>query len=155
MQSSYQASYKGGAQNPTAGTFAQQPTIDWGMGSSGSQPNVQFGGGSIFGNSSGGLVKDSGEFNASASSVREYAYEEDKNMRFRPQMEDTYCIVDKAGGDTSCGVFCIFDGHGGKQVSDHCAERFPTELRKEIQKGPADLHKPLTDIFAKVSPKDP
>jgi serine/threonine protein phosphatase PrpC len=96
------------------------------------------------------LCVDSGEHNLNSSSVREYAYEEDKNMRFRPQMEDTYCIMDKVAGDQTCGMFAIFDGHGGKQVSDHCAERFPTEFRKEMQKNPSDLHKPLTDIFAKV-----
>lgn len=35
-------------------------------------------------------------------------------------------------------------------MSDHCAERFPVEFRKELQKGPSDLCKPLTDIFAKI-----
>jgi len=61
-----------------------------------------------------------------------------------------YCIVDSAGGDSNCGIFAIFDGHGGKQVSEYCAERFPAEMRKEIQKGHVDLCKPITDIFAKV-----
>lgn len=65
-------------------------------------------------------------------------------------MEDTYSIVDKMGGDQTCGLFAIFDGHGGKQVSDHCAERVPVELRKELQKNPTDLCKTLTDVFAKV-----
>lgn len=102
--------------------------------------------------------------NPSASSVKEYAYDEDRNTRFRPQMEDSkksfffthdylclaYCIVDSAGGDSNCGIFAIFDGHGGKQVSEYCAERFPAEMRKEIQKGHVDLCKPITDIFAKV-----
>ena len=32
---------------------------------------------------------DSGQHNTNCSSVKEYAYEEDKNMRFRPQMEDS------------------------------------------------------------------
>ena len=32
---------------------------------------------------------EAGEHNPQASSVREYAYEEDKNQRFRPQMEDS------------------------------------------------------------------
>jgi serine/threonine protein phosphatase PrpC len=62
-----------------------------------------------------------------------------------------HCIVDKIGGDPNCGLFAIFDGHGGKQVSEYCAERFPIEVRKELQKSPADLCKPLTDVFAKVS----
>jgi len=60
------------------------------------------------------------------------------------------CIVDKIGGDATCGLFAIFDGHGGKQVSEYCAERFPVELKKELAKAPLDLCKPLTDIFAKV-----
>lgn len=93
---------------------------------------------------------DATEYNQNASSVREYCYAEDKNQRFRPQMEDTNCIVDKVAGDNTCGLFCIFDGHGGKQVSEYCAERFPTEIRKELQKQPADLCKTLTDVFAKI-----
>lgn len=59
-------------------------------------------------------VSETGEHNINASSVREYAYEEDRNLRFRPQMEDMHCIVDKIGGDPNCGLFAIFDGHGGK-----------------------------------------
>lgn len=90
------------------------------------------------------------EFNSNPSSVHSYAYAEDRNMRFRPHMEDTHCIVDKMGGDNSCGLFAVFDGHGGKQVSDHCADRFPIELRKELQKNPQDLCKPIIDIFSKI-----
>jgi hypothetical protein len=29
-------------------------------------------------------------------------------------MEDTFCHQDKVGGDQTCGLFGIFDGHGGK-----------------------------------------
>ena len=29
-------------------------------------------------------------------------------------------------------LFGVFDGHGGLTVSEHCAELFPIELRKEI-----------------------
>jgi hypothetical protein len=31
-----------------------------------------------------------------------------------------YSIKDKLGGDNNCGLFAVFDGHGGKQVADHC-----------------------------------
>jgi hypothetical protein len=34
-------------------------------------------------------VQDTGEHEPSASSVKEYAYQEDKNFRFRPAMEDS------------------------------------------------------------------
>lgn len=57
---------------------------------------------------------------------------EDKNLKYRPYMEDTHFVVDKLAGDPSCGAFGVFDGHGGKQVADHCAERFPDELKKAL-----------------------
>ena len=50
------------------------------------------------------------------------------------------CIVDKiVPTDPSSGLFAIFDGHGGRQVSDYCAEKFPLDIRKELMKNPADL----------------
>jgi len=61
-----------------------------------------------------------------------------------------HCIVDKLGGDSTCGMFCLFDGHGGRQVSEYCAERFPVEFKKEMAKSPADLNKTILDIFAKI-----
>lgn len=50
---------------------------------------------------------DVGFLVSNAQSVTEYAYSEDKNRSFRPEMEDTYCHVDKLAGDPSCGLFCI------------------------------------------------
>jgi len=47
-------------------------------------------------------------------------------------------------------MFAVFDGHGGRQVSDHCAERFPPEMRKEMMKSPTDLCQSLTSVFAKI-----
>lgn len=31
-----------------------------------------------------------------------------------------YCVKDKLANDPNCGLFAVFDGHGGKQVADHC-----------------------------------
>jgi serine/threonine protein phosphatase PrpC len=54
--------------------------------------------------------------------------------------------------DISTGLFSLFDGHGGKQVADHCAERIPDELRKEIMKSPSqDLSKCIEQVFIRVS----
>ncbi len=70
MQSSYQYHFGGGG--PVFGG------IDWGSGgSSGSGFSV------------GGLVQEVGVYEKNASSVKEYAYTEDKNFRFRPSMEDS------------------------------------------------------------------
>jgi hypothetical protein len=35
------------------------------------------------------LIQDVGVYEKNASSVKEYAYTEDKNFRFRPSMEDS------------------------------------------------------------------
>ena len=29
-------------------------------------------------------------------------------------MEDVYVIKDRLGNDSNCGLFAIFDGHGGR-----------------------------------------
>ena len=52
--------------------------------------------------------------------------------------------------DPNCGIFSVFDGHGGRQVSDHCAERMGDELRKEISKSTGDLSLALETVFAKI-----
>lgn len=66
-------------------------------------------------------------------------------------MEDTNCLEDNFGGDGTCGVFGIFDGHGGKTVSEYIAERLPEELRKQMMfTKPTDLTQTIEDVFLKV-----
>jgi len=53
-----------------------------------------FGGGNLWGADqggagTGGLVSEVGVYENPASSVKEYAYTEDRNSRFRPSMEDS------------------------------------------------------------------
>jgi hypothetical protein len=58
---------------------------------------------------------------------------------------------DRLNGDANCGIFGVFDGHGGRQVADHCAERVPEEMRKEIAKTAGDLSYGLEQVFLRVS----
>lgn len=37
------------------------------------------------------------------------------------------------GEDTSCTMFAIFDGHGGKVVADHAAQLMPEIIKKELR----------------------
>ena len=61
-----------------------------------------------------------------------------------------YCIRDRVGNDPNCGLFAVFDGHGGKQVADHLKERMPEELKREISKTPGDLCHIIESTFLKV-----
>lgn len=54
-------------------------------------------------------------------------------------------------GDPNCGIFAVFDGHGGRQVADHLKERMADELKKEIGKTPGDLCHTIEQIFLRVS----
>ena len=65
-------------------------------------------------------------------------------------MEDTCAIKDGIGGDPNAGLFAVFDGHGGKQVSEHCADRIPEEMRKELAKNPGDLCRSIENVFLKI-----
>jgi serine/threonine protein phosphatase PrpC len=47
-------------------------------------------------------------------------------------------------------VFAVFDGHGGRQVADHCSERMGDEFRKEIAKTSGDLSLAIETVFAKI-----
>jgi len=69
-------------ESPTA-KLAKKPTGAWGTGATGPSDFAAFGNGVLL-----PLIKDSGLYNHSASSVREYAYMEDKNFKYRPAMED-------------------------------------------------------------------
>jgi hypothetical protein len=63
-----------------------------------------------------------------------------------------YCVRDKVNNDLNCGIYAVFDGHGGKHVADHVAERIPEELRKELIKNPAgDLSPAIEQVFLRVS----
>ena len=99
-----------------------------------------FGGGFGSWGTSSGLISESGKHVSMAFSVKEYAYNEECNAMYRPYMEDTMLAEDNFGGDSTCGVFAVFDGHGGKTVSDYVKERVPEELKKTLRlKKPSDL----------------
>lgn len=50
---------------------------------------------------------------------------------WRQDMEDEHIAVADLGEEfASCGLYCVFDGHGGKAVSGFCKRNFTEEFRR-------------------------
>jgi len=53
---------------------------------------------------------------------------------WRRDQEDAHITIADVGEEfAGCGLFCVFDGHGGKAVSSFCKSRFTDELRQFTQ----------------------
>lgn len=52
------------------------------------------------------------------------------NFPKRKSNEDTFCIVENFFEDVN--LYCIFDGHGGNEVSEYLKNNFPTILKEEL-----------------------
>ena len=60
---------------------------------------------------------DNEYFIQNAWSVNEYSYKEEPNLSNRENMEDKGKSIDGFNNNNNCGLFCIFDGHGGDEIS--------------------------------------
>ena len=74
--------------------------------------------------------------------VKNYAYYEESNAEFRNYMEDRGKAVENLNGDPDKIIFCIFDGHGGQQVSQFLQENFATYMKKML---------PFKDHFQEIT----
>ena len=63
-------------------------------------------------------------------SVIEYAYREEPNLKFRQSMEDKGKSIDGFNNNNDIGIFCIFDGHGGNEVSSFLQKNIINYLRE-------------------------
>jgi len=53
---------------------------------------------------------------------------------WRREQEDAHIAIADVGDEFSgCGLYCVFDGHGGKAVSAFCKNSFTDELRQHTQ----------------------
>lgn len=61
----------------------------------------------------------------------------------RRSMEDTYVLKDQFGAKQN-GLFCVFDGHGGREMADFVEHRFPKVLVEELN---VDKSRPIRDCL--------
>jgi len=64
--------------------------------------------------------------------VKSYAYFQDQNVGNREYMEDQGKVVENLEGDPNKILFCLFDGHGGGQVSKFLQENFHKYLKNYL-----------------------
>ena len=64
------------------------------------------------------------------SPVTSYGYSQDQNTKHRNYMEDEGRAIENFNGDPNKILFCLFDGHGGGQVSKFLQENFGKYMKK-------------------------
>ena len=74
--------------------------------------------------------------------VKSYAYCEDSNKGNRNYMEDQARSIENFNGDIGKILFCIFDGHGGGEVSKYLQEYFSICMKQMM---------PFKDHFADLT----
>lgn len=73
---------------------------------------------------------------------------ENKNMKYRPTMEDVHTYVANFAERLDWGYFAVFDGHAGKQTARWCGSNLHSIIEKNILKNDSvDLRVNLNNSF--------
>ena len=91
------------------------------------------------------------EYTSRGISIAEYSYKEEPNSRYRDYMEDKGVCIDCFLNDPSNSLFCLFDGHGGKEVSTYLQNNFPLILKEHLPSN--NMTETLTKIFPLIDEK--
>ena len=84
--------------------------------------------------------------------VKNYAYKENANSRFRDYMEDKGKSIINFDSNPDNALFCLFDGHGGGEVSKFLQENFP-KFMKEILPIDENFENKIKNLFLKIDSK--
>ena len=62
--------------------------------------------------------------------IKNYAYKEYPNSSYRDYMEDKGKSIINFNSNPDNALFCLFDGHGGREVSSFLQENFPKYMKE-------------------------
>lgn len=85
------------------------------------------------------------------TSIKSYAYKENSNSGFRDYMEDKSRVILNIKGDPYSSLFCLFDGHGGEDVSKFLQLNFYTYFKEMLPF--YNVKESLISLFKKVDNK--
>ena len=90
-------------------------------------------------------------YNDNCNLIRSFAYKENPNRTYRDYMEDKSRFVLNINGDNNSQLFCLFDGHGGVNVSQFLQDNFHIYFKEMLPiSNPKENFKQL---FSKVDNK--
>lgn len=71
-----------------------------------------------------------------SSSVKEYSYKQVKNDKYQLEIFENSNAEDKYDTSFYQGLFCLFSGINGNEVSKYCSETFPEIFQRQIRYNP-------------------
>ena len=81
------------------------------------------------------------------SLIKSFAYKENPNRGYRDYMEDKSRVVQNINGDKNSHLFCLFDGHGGVNVSQFLQDNFYKYFKEMLpMSNPQENFKELFNI---------
>ena len=79
--------------------------------------------------------------------IKSFAYKENPNRGYRDYMEDKSRVVQNINGDKNSHLFCLFDGHGGVNVSQFLQDNFYKYFKEMLpMSNPQENFKELFNI---------
>ena len=82
--------------------------------------------------------------------IKNYAYKENANSRFRDYMEDKGKSIINFNSNPDNALFCLFDGHGGGEVSKFLQENFAKHMKEILPINKENADTKLTNLFLKL-----
>lgn len=83
--------------------------------------------------------------------IKNFTYKENQNLNYRAYMEDKGVSVLNLNGDPDKALFCLFDGHGGEDVSKYLQNNFIKEFKEMMPFD--DVKTSLSNLFLKIDSK--
>ena len=85
--------------------------------------------------------------------IKNYAYKENANSRFRDYMEDKGKSILNFDSNPDNALFCLFDGHGGGEVSKFLQENFAKFMKEILPINNENAENKLINLFLKIDNK--
>ena len=85
--------------------------------------------------------------------IKNFAYKEKPNSRFRDYMEDKGKSILNFNSNPDNALFCLFDGHGGGEVSKYLQENFPKFMKEILPINNENAEIKLNNLFLKLDNK--